>query len=149
MGCSVRKQEDADRIAGEVACLPGTFVPLVFDVTDQEGISAAVSLVSEHLKGGKLGALINNAGKTLTHLGLLLAESRHRHYSRPAIHTACMLPNIQDACRFVCIVEITGRMQCRLQRGTRSSGVDQYQQIALAAGGQFDWPLGHHSGKTI
>ena len=67
VGCSVRKQEDAERVTGEVAeaDLPGTFVPLVFDVTDQGGISAAVSQVSEHLKGGKLGALINNAGKTL------------------------------------------------------------------------------------
>ena len=67
VGCSVRMQEDADRIAREVAeaHLPGTFVPLVYDVTDHEGISAAASRVSEHLKGGKLGALINNAGKTL------------------------------------------------------------------------------------
>ena len=68
--CSVRKQEDADRIAREVAeaHLPGNFLPLVFDVTNQEGISAAVSRISEHLKGGKLGALINNAGKTLAYL---------------------------------------------------------------------------------
>lgn len=60
----MRKQVDADRIARELEGekLPGMFVPLVFDVTDEGGIQAAATFVSERLAGATLGALINNAG---------------------------------------------------------------------------------------
>jgi NADP-dependent 3-hydroxy acid dehydrogenase YdfG len=64
--CSVRKQTDADKIMSEDGHLQGKFVPLVFDVTDQAAIQAAVSLISEQLGGRKLAALINNAGKSIT-----------------------------------------------------------------------------------
>ena len=56
---SVRKQADADRLLKE---LGNNFVPLVFDVTDQLGVDAAVAEVEKHLDGKGLGGLINNAG---------------------------------------------------------------------------------------
>lgn len=56
---SVRKQVDADRLLKE---LGDNFVPLIFDVTDQIGIKAAVAEVEKHLNGKGLGGLINNAG---------------------------------------------------------------------------------------
>ncbi|MFD2935939.1 SDR family NAD(P)-dependent oxidoreductase [Spirosoma flavum] len=56
---SVRTQTDADRLQAEFG---DTFVPLLFDVTDAEAVSAAVRLLTERLAGSGLGGLINNAG---------------------------------------------------------------------------------------
>jgi short-subunit dehydrogenase len=56
---SVRKKADANRLLTE---LGNNFVPLLFDVTDQLGVEAAVSEVEKHLNGKGLGGLINNAG---------------------------------------------------------------------------------------
>jgi NAD(P)-dependent dehydrogenase (short-subunit alcohol dehydrogenase family) len=56
---SVRKQEDADRVTAE---LGNQFVPLLFDVTDQEGVDRAVTEVRTRLQGNGLGALMNNSG---------------------------------------------------------------------------------------
>ena len=56
---SVRRQNDAERLAGELG--PG-FKALVFDVTDAKGVEASVKKVREELKGEGLGGLINNAG---------------------------------------------------------------------------------------
>lgn len=56
---SVRTQEDANRLTKELG--PG-FVPLLFDVTDEEKVKNAAVLVRERLQGNKLWGLINNAG---------------------------------------------------------------------------------------
>lgn len=56
---SVRKREDVERLATEFG--PG-FVPLVFDVTDQEAVRAAAEEVGEALGGSTLSGLVNNAG---------------------------------------------------------------------------------------
>ena len=68
VGCSVRKQADAERISAEVAALPGQFTPLIFDVTDAEAVQAAAREVGAALSGANLSALINNAGKVLLSL---------------------------------------------------------------------------------
>lgn len=56
---SVRKQEDAQRLQSEFG---DRFIPLLFDVTDQEAIDKAVEEVKKHLNGEGLGGLINNSG---------------------------------------------------------------------------------------
>lgn len=57
---SVRKQEDADRLAAEFD--EGEFGALVFDITDPAGIAAAVAEVAEEVEGIGLWGLVNNAG---------------------------------------------------------------------------------------
>jgi NAD(P)-dependent dehydrogenase (short-subunit alcohol dehydrogenase family) len=59
---SVRKEEDAERLAREFG---SGFVPLVFDVTDEEAVRAAAGEVGEALGGGLLSGLINNAGTAI------------------------------------------------------------------------------------
>lgn len=56
---SVRKEEDAAALKKD---LGESFVPLVFDVTDEAGIARAAAQVREALKGEKLAGLVNNAG---------------------------------------------------------------------------------------
>ena len=56
---SVRTQTDADRLQGE---LGANFVPLLFDVTDADAVTAAAQLLTNRLTGSGLGGLINNAG---------------------------------------------------------------------------------------
>ena len=56
---SVRKQDDAERLQAEFG---DSFMPLVFDVTDQGAIERAARLVQDHLNATGLGGLINNAG---------------------------------------------------------------------------------------
>jgi len=56
---SIRTQQDAEKIQTD---LGPNFHPLIFDVTDQAGIDAAVREVERILKGGGLAGLINNAG---------------------------------------------------------------------------------------
>jgi len=56
---SVRKRADADRIRGE---LGPDFTPLMFDVTDEPAIAAAVQQVKEDIGDRGLRALVNNAG---------------------------------------------------------------------------------------
>lgn len=56
---SVRKQEDADRLAAE---LGARFTPLVFDVTDEKATHRAADEVRAALNGHTLFGLINNAG---------------------------------------------------------------------------------------
>jgi len=56
---SVRKEEDAQRLAAEFG---SGFVPLVFDVTDREAVLAAAEEVGEALRGSTLSGLVNNAG---------------------------------------------------------------------------------------
>ena len=62
---SVRKESDAKRLTAEVDQhdYAAKFVPLIFDVTDQAGISAAAKQVDEDLQGATLHCLVNNAGR--------------------------------------------------------------------------------------
>jgi NAD(P)-dependent dehydrogenase (short-subunit alcohol dehydrogenase family) len=59
---SVRKREDAERLAAEFG---PNFVPLVFDVTDEEAVRAAAAEVEEALGGTVLAGLVNNAGTAI------------------------------------------------------------------------------------
>ena len=59
---SVRQQADADRLQVEWGA---NFSPLLFDVTDEGGVAAAVSQLTNQLNGNLLTALINNAGITI------------------------------------------------------------------------------------
>jgi NAD(P)-dependent dehydrogenase (short-subunit alcohol dehydrogenase family) len=56
---SVRKRDDAERLSAEFG---GAFVPLVFDVTDEDAVGLAAARVGEALAGEKLFGLVNNAG---------------------------------------------------------------------------------------
>jgi NAD(P)-dependent dehydrogenase (short-subunit alcohol dehydrogenase family) len=56
---SVRHAADGDRLRAD---LGPRFTPLVFDVTDQAGVRAAVPVVSDRLRGTTLSGLVNNAG---------------------------------------------------------------------------------------
>lgn len=56
---SVRKRQDAERLSKEFG---ENFVPLMFDVTDEEAVQAAARQVREQLNGETLFGLVNNAG---------------------------------------------------------------------------------------
>jgi len=56
---SVRKKADAERLVGEFGA---AFVPLVFDVTDEDAVGSAAARVGDVLAGEKLFGLVNNAG---------------------------------------------------------------------------------------
>ena len=56
---SVRRAEDAVSLSQAAA---GTFIPLVFDVTDTDAISRAVAEVKHNQGTAGLAALVNNAG---------------------------------------------------------------------------------------
>ena len=56
---SVRTDEDANRVAME---LGKNFIPLVFDVTDEQAVKESVNKVSALLDNQTLAGLINNAG---------------------------------------------------------------------------------------
>lgn len=74
---SVRKAEDGERVR---AALGERFTPLLFDVTDHEGIKTAVTQVKVAIGDNNLTGLVNNAGISM--LGPLmhmdLAEFRHQ-----------------------------------------------------------------------
>lgn len=56
---SVRKTEDGQRVKSE---LGESFIPVIFDVTDQAAIDQAVPDIKAKLNGEGLGGLINNSG---------------------------------------------------------------------------------------
>lgn len=56
---SVRKQADAVRLQTEFG---QNFTPLLFDVTDDEGVKKGFELVKSQLNGEALSGLVNNAG---------------------------------------------------------------------------------------
>lgn len=56
---SVRKTQDAERLQSEFG---EVFVPLIFDVTDEEMVHAAARQVRDQLNGETLFGLVNNAG---------------------------------------------------------------------------------------
>lgn len=68
---SVRKQADADRLAGEFGA---AFTPLIFDVTDPVAVAEGARAVEAQLKGATLAGLVNNAGIAnpgpLLHVGI-------------------------------------------------------------------------------
>ncbi len=55
----VRKQQDADRLAGE------NIEPVMVDVTDEEQVAALADRVANDPEGRRLGVLVNNAGVPL------------------------------------------------------------------------------------
>ena len=56
---SVRNNKDATRVSSE---LGSNFVPLLFDVTNEDAVKASVKQVGDLLKNQTLAGLINNAG---------------------------------------------------------------------------------------
>ncbi|HEX5808075.1 MAG TPA: SDR family NAD(P)-dependent oxidoreductase [Anaerolineales bacterium] len=56
---SVRKPQDATRLSSEFG---SAFVPLLFDVTDEEAVQAAAAQVRQQMNGETLVGLVNNAG---------------------------------------------------------------------------------------
>lgn len=56
---SVRKTEDADRLSADIG---DEITPLVFDVTDPEGVAEAARDVAQRLGTTTLAGLVNNAG---------------------------------------------------------------------------------------
>lgn len=68
---SVRKPADGWRLAQEFR---ERFTPIVFDVTDEEGVRAGAARVREALGGRTLKGLVNNAGIAMP--GPLLHQSR-------------------------------------------------------------------------
>lgn len=56
---SVRRTQDAERLSREFG---PSFVPLIFDVTDEPAVQAAAREVRQQLNGETLFGLVNNAG---------------------------------------------------------------------------------------
>lgn len=74
---SVRKQDDADRLAKEFG---KAFTPLLFDVTDEAAVKQGAKAVAEKLNGETLFGLVNNAGIAVSGplLHLDIAEFRQQ-----------------------------------------------------------------------
>jgi NAD(P)-dependent dehydrogenase (short-subunit alcohol dehydrogenase family) len=72
---SVRKEADAERLAGEFG---QHFTPLVFDVTDEAAVLSAARAVREKLGGETLAGLVNNAGISVSGPVLELAVDEFR-----------------------------------------------------------------------
>lgn len=73
---SVRKTEDAERLSKEFG---GNFVPLIFDVTDEEAVQAGAQQVREQLQGETLFGLVNNAGIAVPAPLIHQATNEFRH----------------------------------------------------------------------
>jgi NAD(P)-dependent dehydrogenase (short-subunit alcohol dehydrogenase family) len=72
---SVRKAADADRLRGEFGA---SFIPLLFDVTDEAAVLAAARDVRTALNGETLSGLVNNAGIAVAGPVLELAADEFR-----------------------------------------------------------------------
>ena len=74
---SVRKAADAERLSQEFGA---SFVPLIFDVTDETAVRKAAAQVEQALEGQTLAGLVNNAGVAVTGplLELPIAEFRQQ-----------------------------------------------------------------------
>jgi NAD(P)-dependent dehydrogenase (short-subunit alcohol dehydrogenase family) len=109
---SVRRQEDADRVARESN---GGITPLLFDVTDTAGIAAAARRIDEDCGAAGLRALVNNAGIAIAGpLEFLpLDELRRQLEVNVTGHVAvtqAMLPTLRRASgRIVFVGSIAGR----------------------------------------
>jgi hypothetical protein len=91
---SVRNQTDADRLQRDFG---ERFVPLFFDVTDEEAVQAGAAKVSEHLGRNMLDGLVNNAGIEVTGPLAHLPTDQFRHQLEvnlvsPFIVTKAFLP---------------------------------------------------------
>jgi NAD(P)-dependent dehydrogenase (short-subunit alcohol dehydrogenase family) len=73
---SVRKTQDAERLSKEFGA---GFVPLLFDVTDEEGVQAAAQQVREQLNRETLFGLVNNAGIAVPGPLMYLPTDDFRH----------------------------------------------------------------------
>jgi len=60
---SVRRKEDGERVQAE---LGKNFIPLAFDVTDQQAIDRSVEEIRTFLGNSGLGGLINNSGVSVS-----------------------------------------------------------------------------------
>ncbi|MEO0472366.1 MAG: SDR family oxidoreductase [Bacteroidota bacterium] len=83
---SLRKASDAQTLQQE---LGDQFVPLIFDVTDPEGLAKAVETVNEAVSGRGIDGLINNAGIAVS--GPLLHISRERMQQQLAVNVMGVL----------------------------------------------------------
>lgn len=72
---SVRKQADAERLAGEFGA---NFTPLLFDATDEAAVLKAAREVRTALNGETLAGLVNNAGIAVAGPALDLAIDEFR-----------------------------------------------------------------------
>ena len=59
----VRDPADGPGLEAAVVGCPGAVTPVRLDVTDEEGISAALALTKEHVDADGLVAIVNNAGQ--------------------------------------------------------------------------------------
>ena len=73
---SVRKTEDAERLSREFG---EHFLPLIFDVTDEEAVQAAAQQVHDRLDGETLFGLVNNAGIAVPGPLIHLQTEEFRH----------------------------------------------------------------------
>src|SRR6516225_9545439 len=91
---SARNQTDADRLQRDFG---ERFVPLLFDVTDEEMVQAAAAKVNEHLGTDILDGLVNNAGIEVAGPLAHLATDQFQHQLEvnlvgPFIVTKAFLP---------------------------------------------------------
>jgi NAD(P)-dependent dehydrogenase (short-subunit alcohol dehydrogenase family) len=73
---SVRNENDANRLQHECGSL---YIPLIFDVTDEEKIKQAAQLVRQELQGSRLWGLINNAGIVVSDAMMNIPIDKLRH----------------------------------------------------------------------
>ena len=73
---SVRKTEDAERLSREFG---EHFIPLIFDVTDEEAVQVAAQQVHDRLGGETLFGLVNNAGIAVPGPLIHLQTEEFRH----------------------------------------------------------------------
>lgn len=116
---SVRKESDATRLAAE---LGGNFVPLVFDVTDEDAVRKGAATVAAALGESTLYGLVNNAGIAVPGplLDLPAADLRHQlevNLVAPMIVTRVFAPllgadsaRVGRKGRIVMISSVAGRM---------------------------------------
>ena len=99
---SVRKEEDAERLAAE---LGQAFTPLLFDVTDPAAVARGAAKVGKALGSARLHGLVNNAGiavsAPLMHIPLADMDKQMRvNVLGPVIATQAFLPLLgSDAAR--------------------------------------------------
>ena len=73
---SVRKIQDAERLSKEFG---ERFIPLLFDVTDEEAVQGAAEKVRTELRGETLFGLVNNAGIAVPGPLIHLRTEEFRH----------------------------------------------------------------------
>jgi len=73
---SVRKTQDAERLVKEFG---NTFLPLIFDITDEAKVNAVAQEVRKQLNGETLFGLVNNAGVAVPAPLMLQPTDDFRH----------------------------------------------------------------------